>query len=349
MGGGGRPPAGGSLGRPLGQGVLNLPAIIAAAAAANAAVVTQGYAAAAAASPSVSNSASAPLARVLSLLKLLHLRFICGVAMDADIPRIWVEVCWAPTKAAALAVLSQYLWSGREVFWRELFGSANMLHVCGALFMFVHGDRFVNTWHDPVCPAGGVSFWITRQGGGNVGENIAPTEGTIMSLDGANVGHKEVTTMIWTKLTVVVVPLTTATEMGTHTYVLNSLLERASLVVEAILPLVDWIYQKRTECVRLMAEQDTTTWFVYDVLWIVLAYLNNCIFSLTAAVEGDPGAHTPVSFQYLIDELSHGRYTGRALPRYLQDLLNVRAGRRAALVSAAALTMPATQTIVGDG
>ena len=48
-------------------------------------------------------------------LKLLHLRFICGVAMDAEIPRIWLEVCWAPTKLAALAVLSWYLWDVKEV------------------------------------------------------------------------------------------------------------------------------------------------------------------------------------------------------------------------------------------
>ena len=77
----------------MGPGLLNITAIIAAAAAAAA---TQGYAAAdSAASPSV--AATAPSARVLSLLKLLHLRFICGVATDAKIPRVWLEVCKAPT------------------------------------------------------------------------------------------------------------------------------------------------------------------------------------------------------------------------------------------------------------
>ena len=33
-----------------------------------------------------------------------------------------------------------------------------MLHVCGYLFMFLHGDRFVNTQHNPACPAGGMYF-----------------------------------------------------------------------------------------------------------------------------------------------------------------------------------------------
>ena len=93
--------------------------------------------------------------------------------MDAEIPWIWLEVCRAPTKVAALVVLSQYLRVGREVCRRDLFGSAEMIHVCGSLFMFVHGDRFVNTRNYPACPAGGMSFWTTYQGGGNVGENIS--------------------------------------------------------------------------------------------------------------------------------------------------------------------------------
>ena len=53
--------------------------------------------------------------------------------------------------------------------------------------------------------------------------------------------------------------------MGTHAYVLHSLLGGVSLVVEAILPLVDWIDRKRTEWVQPMAEQETTTRFAYNV------------------------------------------------------------------------------------
>ena len=57
-----------------------------------------------------------------------------------------------------------------------------------------------------------------------MGENIASVEGTITSLDGANVRPEEVTTATRTKLVVMVGPLTMATEMGTHAYVLHSLL-----------------------------------------------------------------------------------------------------------------------------
>ena len=68
-----------------------------------------------------------------------------------------------------------HLWAGREVCRRQFFGAADMMHVCGALFMFVHGDRFMNRGADPACPAGGLSFWSTQQGAGVLGEEIAET------------------------------------------------------------------------------------------------------------------------------------------------------------------------------
>ena len=132
---------GGGLGRPLGPGFPDILDIIVSKSAAAAVAATQGYAAAS--SPSF--VASSPLARVLSLLKLLHLRFIYRVSTDAEIPPIWLKVCGAPTKAAALAVISQYLWAGREVCRIYFFGSADMLHVCRSLFMFMRWDRFVHT------------------------------------------------------------------------------------------------------------------------------------------------------------------------------------------------------------
>ena len=77
--------------------------------------------------------------------------------------------------------------------------------------MLLHRDRFVNPQHDLDCPSGGVSFWTTCQGDGDMGEIVASTEGAIMSLDGANVRHEEVTSTTRKKLAVVVWPLTTAT------------------------------------------------------------------------------------------------------------------------------------------
>ena len=136
-------------------------------------------------------------------------------------------------------MISQYLWAGREVCRRYFFGSADMLHVCEGLFMFVHRDWFVNPRHNLDFPTGGVSFWTTRQDGGDVGENIASTEEATTSLDGANASYKEVTSATQTKLAVVIGPLKTATELETHTYILHSLLGWAIPVVESILPLVN--------------------------------------------------------------------------------------------------------------
>ena len=50
-------------------------------------------------------------------------------------------------------------------------------------------------------------------------------------------------------------------------------------MVQAIFPLVDWIDRNRMEWVSLMADQETTTRFAYDVSWIVSAYLNDCILA----------------------------------------------------------------------
>ena len=90
--------------------------------------------------------------RWLTPMKLLRLRFVCGMAMDAEVPPIWREIAQAPTKGAALSILNQYLWAGREVCRRQFFGATDMMHDCGALFMFVHGDRFMNPGADPACP-----------------------------------------------------------------------------------------------------------------------------------------------------------------------------------------------------
>ena len=78
-----------------------------------------------------------------------------------------------------------------------------------------------------------------------------------------------------------------------------------------------------------MEDAEASTCFAYDMLWVVGRYLNACVLASSAAGQGDPGARTPCSFQFIINELDHGRYTGRQLPAYLQDLLNVRARRRA--------------------
>ena len=71
---------------------------------------TRSIAAASAAASAVTSSSSIP--GNLSTLKLLHLRFLCGVSSDTDIPTIWSEVYASSSKQAGLAILVQYLMAG---------------------------------------------------------------------------------------------------------------------------------------------------------------------------------------------------------------------------------------------
>ena len=48
----------------------------------------------------------------LSLLKRLHLQFLCGVTLNTDTPTIWTEVRATPTKYAALIILIHHLMVG---------------------------------------------------------------------------------------------------------------------------------------------------------------------------------------------------------------------------------------------
>ena len=183
-----------------------------------------------------------------------------------------------------------------------------MMHVCGALFMFVHRDIFMNPSTNTACPAGGLSFWSTRQGGGVLKEEIAETEGKITALDGANVHHEEVTSATRVKLRVVVGPQTASTETGTLDFASHSLFGAQCPMVEAILPLVYWIDENRSEWGRIMEDAETTTRFAYDVSWVVGRYLNTCILASSVTRQRDPGAQTPCLFQFIIAKLDHRQY-----------------------------------------
>ena len=132
----------------------------------------------------------------------------------------------------------------------------------------------MNPGADPACPAGGLSLWSTRQGGGVLGEEISETEGNITALDGANVRHKEVMSATRVELAVVVGPQTTAPETGTLAFAFHSLFGAQCPMVEAIVQLVDWIDKNRSEWGSIMEDAEATTRFAYDMSWVVGRYLN---------------------------------------------------------------------------
>ena len=97
---------------------------------------------------------SAPLPGNLSVLKLLNLRYLCGVAINEEIPSICSKVHACSTKQAGLSLLVQYLMAGMGVCRREFFGHAEIIHCSVTLYNFVAGDRFTNPGENPSCPAG---------------------------------------------------------------------------------------------------------------------------------------------------------------------------------------------------
>ena len=105
----------------------------------------------------------------------------------------------------------------------------------------------------------------------------------ITALDGTNVRQEEVTSATRVKLAVVVGPRTTDTETGTLAFAVHSLFGAQCPMVEAILPLVDWIYENQSEWGRIMENAESTTRFAYDVSWVVARYLNACVLASSAA------------------------------------------------------------------
>ena len=70
----------------------------------------------------------------LSLIMRSHLRHICSVAGDDDVPSIWREMYLARTKAKGLALLSQFFLTGMSTFQSTFHGHADLLHISLPLF-----------------------------------------------------------------------------------------------------------------------------------------------------------------------------------------------------------------------
>lgn len=128
---------------------------------------TEGLAAANTAANTVASVSS--ILGHLSGLKLLHLRFLCGVRSDDDILDVWKEVHASPSLQEGLALLVQYLMSRMGYCHKEYFGHVDILHCSFPLCNFVVGDKFVNPRETPACPAGGMRMRTTLQGRGMSG------------------------------------------------------------------------------------------------------------------------------------------------------------------------------------
>ena len=134
---------------------MDLPAIIWSAVEASIVASMQGIASVTTASVEA-RSAADDWGRGLSSIMRAHLRQICGVARDKDVPSIWRDMALAQTKAEGLALLSQFFLTDMSACLSELHGHTDLLHISPPLFNFVTRGAFTNNGNHPACPSGGI-------------------------------------------------------------------------------------------------------------------------------------------------------------------------------------------------
>lgn len=159
-----------------------------------AAIITAAITAATAAAVSASASPipSPPSVGRISPMKWLHLRMVCGVATNAEVPEIWSQVAAAPTKQEGLAILVQYLMSGMQICRHDFMGHTDLLHVSIPLYNFVAGDRFTNPGENHACPAGCMSLCTSLQGTTDIGYRMATADADMAALDGRNAAADQI-------------------------------------------------------------------------------------------------------------------------------------------------------------
>ena len=256
-------------------------------------------------------------------MKWLHLRMVCGVSTNAEVPGIWSDVAAAHSKQEGLALLVQYLMSGMQVCRRDFMGHADLLHVSIPLYNFVAGDRFTNPGDNPACPAGGMSLWTSLQGQNDIGYRMATADADMAALDGRNAAADQIARAARIHLQVINEARNLQEEIGTKAYILHSLFGAACPLVRAYsTQIVDHIDANFSSFERQMSSPARCTSFGYDLSVAESRYYNDCIRTSTTAGDIDaPGAIIPVSFEYLRTELTWGRYTGTPLPASLQSLI----------------------------
>ena len=142
---------------------MDLPAIIRSAVKASITSAMQGVAAVTTAAVEALSAAD-DCGCGLSLIMRSHLRHICGVACDDNVPSIWMEMALARTKAKVLALLLQFFLTGMNACQPTFHGHDDLLHIALPLFNFFTRGAFTNHGNHPACPSGGISPWTSLQG-----------------------------------------------------------------------------------------------------------------------------------------------------------------------------------------
>ena len=164
-------------------------------------------------------------------------------------------------------------------------------------------------------------MWSTLQGKGDVGSRMASADADLAALDGRNAMSDQIARAAKVHLQVISGASNLQKEIGTQGYILDRLLGPQCPLVrgfrEELIPFIDNNFEAFE---RQVSSPASCTTFAYDVSRVSARYYNSCITASSNEPMGEPGAVTPVSFAFLIDELRWGRYKGQPLPASLQVL-----------------------------
>ena len=121
--------------------------------------------------------------RGLSSIMRAHLRHICVVVGDKEVPSIWREMELARTKVEGQVLLSQFFLTGVSACQSDFHRHSDLLHIFLPLFNFVTLGAFTNHGNHLACMSGGVSAWASPQGLGGRGASLASNLSDIKSQD----------------------------------------------------------------------------------------------------------------------------------------------------------------------
>ena len=262
-----------------------------------------------------------------------HLRHICGVATDAEVPAIWAEVAGARSVATKLALLTQHLQTDLPQCRLKWHGHAEeMLHVSLPLLDFVTKGRFSNIGPDPACTAGGLSLWTSPQGVAmERGAAMAATEADAIARDSRLATADHIARSSKVVLTALTDGRRARLESGTMGYFLWRLFGASCPFVAELLPLLDWADTNQVAFDGRVRNSHDATAFGADLSRVLGEYFNSCVRASTTAGLDAPGSRTPVTLAPLMTELSWGPYHGvERLPTALRLVLGQRDERRRA-------------------
>ena len=278
-------------------------------------------------------SAADNLGRGLYLIMKAHLRHICCVVGDDDIPFIWRDMALARTKAESLELLLQFFLTGMSACQSIFHGHVDLLHISLPLFNFVARGAFTNHGYHPACPSGGISPWTSIQILVDRVEAVALTLSDIGAQDSCLANAYRLARGAKVTLSVIVGADNLRRELGIFCYILPGLFVHASPCVCVLKGVVEWATSNQDAFERAISNSHQATALLDEVSRLLSEYLNACVQASCTGNLTHPVSLTPFSFLHLRSKIKFLPYHGiaclhptlQALVRY-RDIHRVAAG-----------------------